>query len=61
MSVEDRIFVLAQEIIGSQDADEAALLSEELLDAIQLRVIDLRHKLGRIPLAQFGAPKIAAS
>jgi len=61
MSVEDRILVLAKEIIASDDDSRTALLTEELVDAVQLRVIDLRPKLMRVPLVQFGAPKIAGS
>jgi len=61
MSVEDRILVLAKEIIASDDDSRTALLTEELVDAVQLRVIDLRPKLMLVPLVQFGAPKIAGS
>jgi len=61
MWVEDRILVLAKEIIACEDDRKTALLTEDLLDTIQLRVIHLRHMLRRIPLAQFDAPKIAGS
>lgn len=61
MWVEDRILVLAQEIVACEDDGKTALLTEELLDTIQLRVIHLRHMLRRVPLAQFGAPKIAGA
>jgi signal transduction histidine kinase len=56
MSVEDRIRILVQKIIDSQDDGETALLTEELLDAIKLRVVHLRHKLERIPLGQLREP-----
>jgi hypothetical protein len=50
MSIEDRIRKLAEDIVSCQDDGKTALLTEELLDAIRLRVIDLRAKNGAIPL-----------
>jgi len=50
MSIEDRIRKTVEEVLACEDDGKAAVLAEELLDALRLRVVHLREKRGLIPL-----------
>ena len=50
MSLEDRIRKLSEDIIACEDDGKTAVLAEELQDAIRERVVQLRTKLGAMPL-----------
>jgi hypothetical protein len=52
MSLENRIIQLATDITTCEDDGDTAVLAEQLLDLIQLRMAHLRKKQGLVPLEQ---------
>ena len=50
MSIEDRIRKIVEDVLACEDDGKVAVLAEELIDALRLRVVHLRAKRGLIPL-----------
>ena len=53
MSLEKRILTLASQIVTCEDDGDTAILAEELLDLIRLRMAHLRKKQGLVPLVRY--------